>query len=332
MKKTLIIAEIGVNHNGDISLAKEMAGVAKKCGVDIVKYQTGIPEKIISKFAPKAEYQKETTGTSESQLEMIKKVMLPLEAFIEIKKYCDEIGIKFLSTPFDLDSVTFLDEMDIDLWKIPSGEVTNLPYLIKIAQTKKPIIMSTGMCNINEIREAVECLRNNGSTEISLLHCTTEYPTPMNEVNLKAIDTMRDEFGLEIGYSDHTIGIEVPIAAVARGATIIEKHFTLDKTMEGPDHRASIEPNELKKMVDAIRNIEIAIGNGNKIPSESELKNRDIARKSLVASRIIQKGEMFTEENVTVKRPGTGISPMRVYEVLGTYAKKKFLEDEIIEI
>lgn len=331
-EKTIIIAEAGVNHNGNLNLAKKMIGIAKDCGADIVKFQTGNAEKIIAKNAPKAEYQKVTTGSSESQLEMVKKLSLPLESFAELKEYCDKKNIEFLSTPFDLESIDVLNEIGMKRWKIPSGEVNNLPYLLKIAETKKPVIMSTGMCDIEEIESAVKILKEHGTEDLSLLHCTTEYPAPINEVNLKAIDTMRKRFNLNVGYSDHTQGIEIPIAAVARGVDIIEKHFTISRDMEGPDHRASIEPDELKAMVSAIRNVELAIGDGEKRVTFSEQKNRVAARKSIVAKTNIKKGDVFSEANITTKRPATGISPMRWYEVIGLTAERDYEEDEFIEV
>lgn len=330
--KTVILAEAGVNHNGSLNLAKKMIDIAKYCGADIVKFQTGKPENVVSKFAPKAEYQKITTRTDETQLNMVKQISLPMEAFSELKNYCDNKEIEFLSTPFDLESIDYLNDIGMKIWKIPSGEVTNLPYLIKIAKTRKPVIMSTGMCNMREINEAIDVLKENGTEEISLLHCTTEYPAPFEEVNLNAMDTMRKHFEMNIGYSDHTKGIEVPIAAVAKGATIIEKHFTLDKNMTGPDHKASIEPNELKQMVKAIRNVEQALGDGKKRLMPSEEKNILVARKSIVAKKDIKAGERLSEENITTKRPGTGISPMKWYEVIGKRAKRDFREDELIEI
>lgn len=332
MKRVLIIAEAGVNHNGCLELAYRMADKAKEAGADIVKFQTGKPELVISRYAEKAEYQKRTTGKTESQLDMVRKIMLRYEEFISLKEYCEKIGIQFLSTPFDLESIRFLDRLGCGFWKIPSGEITNYPYLVEIAKTGKPIIMSTGMCNIEEIGAAIGLLENNGAKEISLLHCTTEYPVPYCDVNLRAIDTLRKTFGMKVGYSDHTPGIEVPIAAVAMGASIIEKHFTLDRSMEGPDHKASLEPDELKRMVKAIRNIEAAMGDGRKVPMDSEKKNIDIARKSIVARRDIRKGESFTEENITTKRPGSGISPMRWPEILGMTAVRDFNEDEMIEL
>ena len=332
MKKVLIIAEAGVNYNGSLELAYKMVDKAKEAGADIVKFQTGVPEKVMSRFAEKAEYQKKTTGAGESQLDMVRKLMLKFEEFVPLKQYCENAGIKFLSTPFDTSSVEFLDGLGCDLWKIPSGEITNLPYLLKIAKTGKPIILSTGMSTLDEVGEAIKILKNNGAGEITLLHCTTEYPAPYADVNLRAMETMRDKFGLAVGYSDHTPGIEVPIAAVAMGATVIEKHFTLDRNMEGPDHKASLEPDELAAMIRSIRNVEKAIGTGEKIPSESEKKNMPIARKSIIAARDIKKGEILTEQNLTTKRPGNGISPMKWNEVIGTMAIRDFAEDELIEI
>lgn len=332
MKKVLIIAEAGVNHNGSLELAYKLVDEAKKAGADIVKFQTAIPELVISKFAPKAEYQKELTGEKESQLDMCKKIHLKFDEYIPLKKYCEQIGIQFLSTPFDLPSIKFLTELGCDIWKIPSGEITNYPYLVEIARKHQPIILSTGMCTEDEIAVAIDILDKNGAGKIHLLHCTTEYPTPYEDVNLNAMCSMKKRFGLEVGYSDHTKGIEVPIAAVAMGATIIEKHFTLDKNMEGPDHKASLEPDELKQMVDSIRNIEKAFGSGVKEPAESEKKNIVIARKSIVAARNIKKGEIFSKENITTKRPGNGLSPMRWNEVLGMVAIRDFEEDELIEL
>ena len=329
--KVKIIAEAGVNHNGNLNLAYQLIDVAKDSGADIVKFQTFNPAAEVSKFAQKAEYQKQNTGNNGNQLEMLKKLSLNHKNFKELKTYCEKIGIEFLSTPFDLESIDFLDSIGCRLWKIPSGEITNYPYLVKIAKTGYPIIMSTGMSNMEEIEEAVGLLQQNGCGEISLLHCTTEYPAPYEDVNLKAMLTLREQFKVKVGYSDHTKGIEIPIAAVAMGAEIIEKHFTLDKTMEGPDHKASLEPDELKAMVTAIRNIEKALGDGNKIPAKSEIKNIAIARKSIVAKRNIKIGELFTEENITTKRPGNGISPMKWNDILGTKAKRDFAEDELIE-
>lgn len=327
-----IIAEAGVNHNGSFNLAKKMVEAAKEAGVDYVKFQTFNPKKLVSKFAEKAAYQKETTGADESQLEMLQKLTLTNDNFIELKKYCDSIGIGFISTPFDLDSIRFLETFNMDFWKVPSGEVTNLPYLEAIAKTGRKVVMSTGMCNIEEIKAAIDVLEKNGTKEVEILHCNTQYPTPFEDVNLSAMLTIKKEVGKTVGYSDHTLGIEVPIAAVAMGAKVIEKHFTLDKNMEGPDHRASLNPVELKQMVSAIRNIEKSIGSGDKVASFSESANKSVARKSIVASRDIKRGEILSESNLTTKRPGSGISPMKWYEVLGNTAKRDFKEDELIEI
>lgn len=332
MKHVCIIAEAGVNHNGSFELAKKMVDAAKEAGVDYVKFQTFNPKKLVSKFAEKAEYQKETTGASESQLEMLQKLTLTNDNFLNLKKYCDSIGIGFISTPFDLESIAFLETFDMDFWKVPSGEVTNLPYLEAIAKTGRKVIMSTGMCDVEDIIAAVKALEDNGTKEIELLHCNTQYPTPFKDVNLNAILTIKKATAKKVGYSDHTLGIEVPIAAVALGAEIIEKHFTLNKTMEGPDHRASLNPTELKTMVDAIRNIEQALGDSNKVVSPSETANKAVARKSIVASRDIKHGEILSAENLTTKRPGNGVSPMKWYEVVGTKAVRDFKEDEIIEI
>lgn len=334
MKKTIIIAEAGVNHNGDINLAKQLIEVASKSGADYVKFQTFKTELVISKDAKKADYQKENTDNKESQFEMAKKLELDKETHIELIKHCKMNGIKFLSTPFDLESIDLLFDLGVKLYKIPSGEITNYPYLRKVAQKQLSIIMSTGMANLSEIEQALDILLDNGlkRNKITILHCNTEYPTPICDVNLKAMLTIKDAFKVNIGYSDHTLGIEVSIAAVALGATVIEKHFTLDRNMEGPDHKASLEPKELKEMVKCIRNIEIAMGNGIKKPSVSEKKNIPVARKSIVASRKILKGKVLSEENITAKRPGTGISPMRWNEILGRTAIKEFKPDDLIEI
>lgn len=332
MEKVYIIAEAGDNHNGDFNTALKLVDVAKRAGADCVKFQTFVTEEIISKYAEMAEYQKKNTGKEESQFEMVKRLELSFDEFRKIKEYCDRVGIQFLSTPFDLKSVDFLNELGVPFFKIPSGEITNYPYLIKIAHTGKPVVMSTGMCEPDEILAAINVLENNGGGEITLLHCNTEYPTPLKDVNLYAMRTMKKMFGKKVGYSDHTKGIEVPVAAVALGACVIEKHFTLDKNMPGPDHKASLEPDELGRMVKNIRNIEIALGDGVKRVSESERKNIAIARKSIVARRNIQEGEILTEENLAVKRPGTGINPMQWMEVLGTRAVRDFKEDELIEI
>lgn len=329
-KRVFIIAEAGDNHNGSYENALKLVDKAVEAGADCVKFQTFITENVISKFAEKAEYQKENTNAEETQFEMVKKLELSFDEFRKIKEYCDEKKILFLSTPFDLDSIDFLQSIDIPFWKIPSGEITNLPYLIKIAKTGKDIIMSTGMCQMEEIKEALEILKENGARKVTLLHCNTEYPTPFCDVNLNAMKTIKEECHVQVGYSDHTIGIEVPIAAVAMGACVIEKHFTLDKNMEGPDHKASLEPEELKEMVIGIRTIEKAMGNGKKCPSESEQKNIIIARKSIVANCDIKKGEILTEDKLYIKRPGNGISPMKWYEVIGKEAIKDFKKDELI--
>ena len=326
-----IIAEAGVNHNGDINLAYQLVDAAKAAGVDCIKFQTFKSENLVSHTAQKAEYQKAATGDS-SQQDMLKQLELSFGEFVSLKEYCDRKGICFLSTPFDFESIEFLNSIDMPFWKIPSGEVTNYPYLVALAKSGKPVVMSTGMCEMQEIEDAITVLRENGTSEIKLLHCNTEYPTPYEDVNLRAMKTLRDAFGVEVGYSDHTKGIEVPIAAVAMGAAVIEKHFTLDRNMEGPDHKASLEPQELKQMVDSIRHIEAALGSGDKKPSPSEKKNMAVARKSIVAAARIKAGDILTEENITVKRPGNGICPMRWKEVLGTRAIRDFEEDELIEI
>ena len=326
-----IIAEAGVNHNGSFDLACKMVDAAKAAGVDCIKFQTFKSKNVVSRNAQKADYQKSTTGGG-SQADMLKKLELSFEEFLSLKEYCDRLGICFLSTPFDFDSIDFLNSIQMPFWKIPSGEITNYPYLVALAKTRKPVVMSTGMCDMTEIEAAISVLRENGTKEIKLLHCNTEYPTPFEDVNLRAMQTMRQAFGLEVGYSDHTRGIDIPIAAAALGAVIIEKHFTLDRNMEGPDHKASLEPDELAAMVSGIRHIEQALGSGDKTPSPSEKKNRAVARKSIVAKRKIEAGEEFTEENITAKRPGSGISPMRWTEVLGTKAKRDFEEDELIEL
>lgn len=331
--KTIIIAEAGVNHNGSLELAKKLVDEAKKSGADFVKFQTFKDGKfVISKIAQKADYQKVTTGEGESQLEMVNKLKLSFDDFRFLKQYCVNIGIEFLSTPFDLESIDFLHELGMKVWKIPSGEITNLPYLLKIAAFHEPIILSTGMSNLDEVKTSVKILQENGAGKITLLHCTTEYPTPIEDVNLLAMKTMAAELNLPVGYSDHTQGIEISLAAVAMGAVVIEKHFTLDRNMEGPDHKASLEPSELKELVLSVRNIEKAMGDGIKIPSASEIKNINIARKSIVAKTDIKKGEKFTEDNITIKRPGNGISPMKWFEVLGQKSVRDFKEDELIKL
>lgn len=329
MAKTLIIAEAGVNHNGDLQMAKQLVDQAKAAGADIVKFQTAKLGSLVSKYAGMADYQKKNTGHVESQKEMLQKLLLPYEDFICLSEYCKEVGIGFLSTPFDVESIHFLEEL-VPFWKVPSGEITNYPYLVEIGKTKKPVILSTGMCEIPEIDDAVAVLKENGTTDLTLLHCNTQYPTPYEDVNLRAMETLQKRYHVEIGYSDHTQGIEVPIAAVARGAVVIEKHFTLDRNLPGPDHKASLEPEELRTMVRAIRNIELALGNPEKKVSPSEKENLSVARKSIVAAREIKKGELLGENNLTTKRPGNGISPMKWNEVIGTYAVKDFKEDELI--
>ncbi|MDE5723055.1 MAG: N-acetylneuraminate synthase [Paramuribaculum sp.] len=334
MSKVVIIAEAGVNHNGSFEMACRLADEAKRAGADYVKFQTGIPENVISVRAEQAEYQKHNTGTSESQLDMVRKIMLRPDDFKPLKEYCDSIGIRFLSTPFDLDSIDILKPLGMDLWKIPSGEITNLPYLRKIASMGQPVVMSTGMSRLGEVDDALAVLLEGGLTldMITLLHCNTEYPTPYSDVNLRAMLTLRDATGCRVGYSDHTLGIEVPVAAVAMGAEVIEKHFTLDKTLPGPDHVASLEPAELKAMVSAIRHAEEALGSGRKVVSPSERKNIAIARKSIIAARPIVKGERFSPDNLTVKRPGNGLSPMLWDTVVGLEAPRDFEPDELIEL
>ena len=333
---TIIIAEAGVNHNGSIELAKQLVDKAVDAGVDYIKFQTFKASKLVTKTAKQAEYQQKNIGKDgDSQFQMLKKLELSPKDHEILIAYCKEKGIKFFSTAFDFDSIEYLHSLHLGLWKIPSGEVTNYPFLKRVASYNEKTIMSTGMCDMVDVRAAVEALYKNGLSmnNLILLHCNTEYPTPFEDVNLKAMVALQDEFGVEVGYSDHTRGIEVPIAAVAMGASVIEKHFTLDRNMEGPDHKASLEPNELKAMVSAIRNIEKAIsGNGAKSVSESERKNMAIARKSIIAARDIKKGELFTEDNLTVKRPGIGISPMRWEEVIGTKAIRDFNEEEQIEL
>ena len=335
MKKVIIIAEAGVNHNGDINLAKKLIDVAVDAGVDYVKFQTFIAENIVSKDAAKADYQKSTTGENESQLQMLKKLELSHDQHQELIYYCNQKNISFFSTAFDLESLVYLKELGLTMVKIPSGEITNLPFLRKAAELFSKVIISTGMSTLKDIENALDVFLTSGVKReaIYILHCNTEYPTPMQDVNLKAILSIQKEFGVNVGYSDHTLGIEVPIAAVALGAKVIEKHFTLDRTLPGPDQLASLEPEELKAMVASIRNIELAIsGNGMKEPSSSELNNIEIARKSIVAKTAINKGEIFSESNITTKRPGNGISPMLWDKVIGQVAQKDFLEDELIEL
>lgn len=335
MRKTMIIAEAGVNHNGSIETARQLVDAAAAAGVDYVKFQTFKAENLVTRTARKAEYQNRNIGDDDnSQYNMLKCLELSENDHHELIEYCKAKGVAFLSTAFDTDSIAFLDKLELPLWKVPSGEITNFPYLRKIGLTAKPVILSTGMANLEEIEEAVAVLTKYGTPreQITLLHCTTEYPAPKNEINLRAMQTMSSHFCLPVGYSDHTQGIEIPVAAVALGACVIEKHFTLDRNMEGPDHKASLEPAELKQMVEYIRNVEAAMGNGIKKPGKSEIPNITIARKSILAARGIQKGEMLTEENLTVKRPATGLSPMAWESVVGTAAIRDFNEDEPIEL
>ncbi|WP_053956732.1 N-acetylneuraminate synthase [Inediibacterium massiliense] len=331
-QKVFIIAEAGVNHNGDIHLAYKMIDRAVEAGADAIKFQTYKAEKVISKYVQKADYQKKTTNDQESQLDMVKKIELSFDDFKGIKDYCDKKNIIFLSTPFDIESMKFLESLGIKAFKIASGELTNRPFLEAVGKIRKKVILSTGMCTLGEIEAALNILTENGTKDITILHCNTQYPTPMQDVNLRAMRTIREAFKREVGYSDHTLGIEIPIAAVAMGAKVIEKHFTLDKNMYGPDHKASLEPNEFKEMVKTIRNIEMALGDGIKHPSESERKNICLVRKSIVANCKIKKGEIFSQNNITTKRPGNGISPMRWYEVVNKIADRDYEEDELIQI
>jgi N,N'-diacetyllegionaminate synthase len=334
LNSVYIIAEAGVNHNGSIELAKKLIDVAAQSGVDAVKFQSFKADSLVSKTAEKAQYQKIATGMNETQHEMLKKLELDFVGHTELINYCHRKKIQFLSTPFDCDSAKMLDGFGMSIFKIPSGEITNLPYLRFIGSLRKEIILSTGMSDLKEVGDALSVLEAEGipRSKITVLHATTEYPCPIQDVNLNAMLTIGSVFGVKVGYSDHTSGIEVPIAAVALGACVIEKHFTLDRTMDGPDHKASLEPSELKAMVIAIRNIEQALGDGIKQPSPSELKNIPIARKSLVALRDIKKGELFCNENLGVKRPGHGISPMRWDELIGEPARRDFAVDEQIDL
>ena len=336
MAKVIIIAEAGVNHNGDFELAKKLVITAAAAGADFIKFQTFQADKIVIKTAEKANYQKQTTNYGDdSQYTMLKRLEMPEQWHIELLKLANEQGIKFVSSGFDNKSIDFLDQLGIPFFKIPSGEITNKPYLQHIAKKRKPVILSTGMANMEEIGAAMDVLIRNGvaKNDITVLHCNTEYPTPLEDVNLKAMITIQNTLDVKVGYSDHTEGIEVPCAAVAFGATVIEKHFTLDRNLPGPDHIASLEPDELKTMITYIRNIELAIsGNGIKEPSKSELKNISIVRKSIIAARKIRKGEVFTEENLTVKRPGNGINPMLWDEIIGKHAGKDFEFDDLVEL
>ena len=330
----LIIAEAGVNHNGDLALAKRLIDVAADAGADLVKFQTFSADHLATRQAKKADYQCVTTGSAETQHQMLSRLELSANMHHELIAYCATRKIGFFSTGFDIESVDFLISLGINHFKIPSGEITNLPYLHHIGQFSKPVIISTGMATMGDIEAAIDVLEQAGTVRslITALHCTTEYPTPMAEVNLRAMQSMQAAFGVAVGYSDHTAGIEVAIAAVALGATVIEKHFTLDKNLPGPDHKASLEPDELKAMVSAIRNIEIALGDGIKRLTPSEARNKPVARKSLVASKVIKVGEVLSAENITTKRPGTGISPMNWDAVMGRKAVRCFAEDELIEI
>ena len=335
MNHVTVIAEAGVNHNGSIELAKQLVDKAVEAGVDFIKFQTFKAANLVTKKARQAEYQKNNIGGGDdSQYQMLKNLELTQEEHFELIEYCKQKGVRFFSTAFDFDSIEFLDSLHLGLWKIPSGEITNYPYIKKIAQKQGDVILSTGMSTSEDIQNAVDVLLKWGKTkdQITILHCNTEYPTPFEDVNLRAMLSIKEHFGTQVGYSDHTRGIEVPIAAVALGATVIEKHFTLDRNMPGPDHKASLEPDELKAMVSAIRNIEKALGSSEKKVTDSERKYIAVARKSIVAARNISEGEIFTEENLTVKRPGTGVSPMRWEEVLGTTAIRDFQEDELIEL
>lgn len=332
--KTLIIAEAGVNHNGDLALARQLIDVAADAGADLVKFQTFSADRLVATKARKAEYQKLATDAGESQHAMIRRLELTRAMHEALIAYCKSRVIRFFSTGFDLESINLLAELGLDRFKVPSGEITNLPYLRHVGRYAKPVILSTGMATLGEIEAALEVLEQAGTPRdrITVLHCNTEYPTPMADVNLRAMLAIRDAFGVAVGYSDHTAGVEVAIAAVALGAKVIEKHFTLDRNLPGPDHKASLEPNELKAMVAAIRNIEQALGDGIKRPSASEAKNKPVARKSLVAACAIRAGELFSASNLAVKRPGTGLSPMRWDEILGRKAPRDFAADDLIEI
>ena len=334
-RHTVIIAEAGVNHNGSLEMAKKMVDAAADAGVDYVKFQTFCSELLVTASAAQADYQRrEAQSEDSSQLAMLRKLELSHADHLALVDYCKQKGVKFLSTAFDLPSVDFLDGLGVDFWKVPSGEITNLPYLRKIAATRRPIVMSTGMSDLDTVKESLDFLLGEGAErkDITLLHCNTEYPTPFADVNLNAMITLRNELGVATGYSDHTLGIEVPVAAVALGAEVIEKHFTLDRNLPGPDHKASLLPDELKAMVSAIRNIEKALGTGLKRVTDSEAKNIEAARKSIVAAVAIKAGEVFTEENLTVKRPGNGLSPMKWYDVVGRQASRDYQPDEPIEI
>lgn len=339
-EKVIIIAEAGVNHNGSFDRARDMIRAARDAGADYVKFQTAIPSRLVAVSAKKAEYQKKNTGTDETQLEMLSKLLLPFEEFRRLRDICEEEGIGFLSTPFDLESVAYLDSLGQDFFKIPSGEINNLPYLRAIAACGRPVVLSCGMSEMKEIEDALLILTGRHPEypseskltrqDICVLHCNTQYPTPFEDVNLLAMPAIGKTFGVSVGYSDHTVGIEVPVAATALGARVIEKHFTLDRTLPGPDHKASLEPEELRRMVESIRNIEKSLGTGEKRVTESERANRQVARKSIVADRVIKAGEIFTAENITVKRPAGGISPMMWDKVIGKPADKDYEPDDFI--
>lgn len=334
MKKTIVIAEAGVNHNGDIEIAKKLIEVASEAGADYIKFQTFNASKLVTIDAQKADYQIRNTGLLENQMAMLKRLELSYDHHNELLRHAKNCGIKFLSTAFDMDSLNFLGGLGLDLVKIPSGEITNYPYLCAASKLKKPVVLSTGMSTLGDIEAAIKVLENGGLSKenITLLHCTTEYPAPVRDVNLNVIQTLEHAFGVKVGYSDHTIGIEIPIAAVSLGACLIEKHFTLDRFMDGPDHLASLEPLELKQMIDSIRLVEQALGDGIKRVTEREVSNSRVVRKSIVASRNIKRGEFFTMEMLGVKRPGIGLSPMRLHEVVGKVAKQDFSVDQIIEL
>jgi N,N'-diacetyllegionaminate synthase len=331
-----VIAEAGVNHNGSVETAKKMIDAAVQAGADAIKFQTFKTEKLVCKSAPQAEYQMKNSaeGESDTQFTLLKKLEINQETHRELFDYCEQSGIVFISTPFDLESIDLLKSLGLELIKVPSGEITNYPYLKKVAQTFHRVVLSTGMADLGEIEDALAILIDNGIARenITVLHCNTEYPTPIQDVNLRAMLTIRDAFGVKVGYSDHTLGIEVSIAATALGATVIEKHFTLDKNMEGPDHAASLEPDELLMLVRGIRNTEKSLGSPLKRPSASEAKNKAVVRKSIIAAREIRQGETFTADNLCVKRPGTGISPMQWDQVIDQVARRDYLEDEIIEL
>ncbi len=332
MTKVIVIAEAGVNHNGDINIAYKLVDAAKAAGADFVKFQTFNSASLVTKSAGQAEYQIKNLGEETSQYQMLKKLELSHENHYLLKAYCEKVGIDFLSTSFDMDSVEFLRKLGLKMWKIPSGEILNLPYVEQIISYGDPIIFSTGMASLEEIGEVLKVFdaKKFPKQKITILHCTTNYPAQMNEINLKAMKTIQDTYGVSVGYSDHSLGIEVAIAAVALGAKVIEKHFTIDRNLPGPDHLASLEPYELKQMVQSIRNIEVALGSANKSPNPIELENAKVVRKSIVAKKNIKKGEIFSTENLTTKRPGTGISPMRWHQILGTAASKDFKEDDLI--